>query len=104
MHLALKILLDLAGAVLVVATLLSTIRSTILPRGVKSVIAGAVFSVPRLVCRLRAGRSPTYERRDRVMAMYGPVALLLLLSTWYVLLVTGFTAVYLGVGVPDAGT
>ncbi len=32
------------------------------------------------------GRSPTYERRDRVMAMYGPVALLLLLTSWYVLL------------------
>ncbi len=87
------------GLVLVVSTLLSAIRSTMLPRGVKSAIAGAVFSTTRIVFRLRAGRSPTYERRDRVMAMYGPVALLLLLSTWYLLLVAGFTAVYLGIGV-----
>jgi hypothetical protein len=103
MRLARNILLDLAGVVLVLGTLLSTIRSTILPRGVKSSITAVVFSVTRIVFRLRAGRSPSYERRDRVMAMYGPVALLLLLSTWYLLLISGFTALFLGVGVNRLG-
>jgi hypothetical protein len=104
MRLARDILLDVVGATLVLATLLSAIRSTILPRGVKSLIAAVVFSATRVVFRLRAGRSPSYERRDRVMAMYGPVALLLLLSSWYLLLIAGFAAVFLGVGVNDVGT
>jgi hypothetical protein len=38
------------------------------------------------------------------MAMYGPVALLLLLTTWYLLLAVGFAAAYLGAGVPTVGT
>jgi len=99
MRLARDILLDLVGATLVLSTLLSAIRSTMLPRGVRSLIAGVVYSLTRVAFRLRAGRSPSYARRDRVMAMYGPIALLLLLSTWYVLLVVGFAALYLGVGV-----
>src|SRR5579884_1390761 len=98
MRLARDILLDVFGAYLVMMTLLSAVRSTILPRGVRSPIAGIVYNVTRLLFRLRSGRSPTYERRDRVMAMYGPVALLLLLSTWYLLFVVGFTALYLGTG------
>jgi hypothetical protein len=104
MRLARDILLDLAGAALVLGTLLSTIRSTILPRGVKSWITAVVFSATRIVFRLRAGRSPSYERRDRVMAMYGPVALLLLLSMWYLLLITGFTLLFLGTRVNSVGT
>ncbi len=104
MRLARDILLDLAAVVLVVGTLLSTIRSTILPRGVKSFIARVVYSGTRILFRLRSGRSPSYQRRDRVMAMYGPVALLLLLTTWYLLLVVGFAAAYLGAGVDGVAT
>lgn len=104
MRLARDILLDLLGAYLVIITLLSAMRSTMLPRGVKSPIAGIVFNATRLLFRLRAGRSPTYARRDRVMATYGPVALLLLLVTWYLLIVLGFTALYLGAGVSHLET
>ncbi|HEX3426510.1 MAG TPA: hypothetical protein VHT30_10300 [Acidimicrobiales bacterium] len=101
MHLARDILLAVAGTYLVVITLVSVVRSTILPRGVRSPIAGFVYGTTRLLFRLRAGRSATYARRDRVMAMYGPVALLLLLSTWYLLLIVAFTALFLATGVPS---
>ncbi|MDQ6613680.1 MAG: hypothetical protein M3083_02690 [Actinomycetota bacterium] len=104
MRLARDILLVALGAAMVLGTLLSTIRSTILPRGVRSWIARLVFAATRIVFRLRAGRSPSYERRDRIMAMYGPVSLLLLLSSWYVLLLAGFSALYLGVGVDGVAT
>ena len=104
MRLARDILLDLVGITMVLGILVSAIRSTILPRGVRSWIAALVFGVTRVVFRLRAGRSPSYERRDRVMAMYGPVALLLLLATWYALLIAGFTALYLGVGIDQPAT
>lgn len=104
MRLARDILFDLVGVFLVISTLISTIRSTILPRGVRSRISATVFSVTRIVFRIRAGRSPSYQRRDRVMAMYGPVALLLLLATWYTLVIAGFSALYLGVGIGDLAT
>ncbi|MDP9072943.1 MAG: hypothetical protein M3N98_02000 [Actinomycetota bacterium] len=97
------IVLVLAGTFVVLATLQSAIRSTILPRAVRSSITRAVFVSTRVVFRLRTGRSPSYERRDRIMAMYGPTTLLLLLSTWYVLLVVGYTALYLGIGVRGVG-
>ncbi|MDQ1391892.1 MAG: hypothetical protein QOF30_869 [Acidimicrobiaceae bacterium] len=103
MRLARSIALDLIGTVIILGTLLSVIRSTILPRGVRSLITGIVFRATRLVFRLRTWRSPSYERRDRIMAMYGPVTLLLLLSTWYTLLTAGYTAIYLGVGVNRLG-
>ncbi|HEX3539171.1 MAG TPA: hypothetical protein VHT75_01900 [Acidimicrobiales bacterium] len=103
MNLARDILLDALGALLVLGTVLSAVKSTMLPRGVRSLISATVFRVTRLVFRLRTGRSPSYERRDRVMAMYGPVTLLLLLSSWYVLLVVGFTLLYVANGVSGIG-
>jgi len=104
MRLVRDCLLDAVAVVMVLGTLLSAIRSTMLPRGVKSLIARTVFAITRVLFRLRTGRSPSYERRDRVMAMYGPVTLLLLLTTWYLLLVIGFAAGYLGTGVASVGT
>ena len=60
-------------------------------------VATLVNVVLRRVFRLRVGRSPSYERRDRVMAMYGPTALLVLLTVWLVLLIVAFMFMYLAV-------
>ncbi len=45
-------------------------------------IARQVFLWTRVVFRLRVGRSPSYEKRDRIMAMYAPAALIALLTVW----------------------
>jgi hypothetical protein len=95
--------LIIAGSWLILESLLSAIRSTILPRGVRQRLSRLVFLSLRVVFRLAAGRSPSYERRDRIMAMYGPMALLSLLSTWYVMVVAGYTAIYLAVGIKPLG-
>ncbi len=91
------------GSWLILESLLSAVRATVLPRGVRQRLSRWVFLSLRVVFRLAAGRSPSYERRDRIMAMYGPVALLALLAAWYVLLIGGYTAVYFGVGVHGWG-
>src|SRR6202011_2560982 len=70
-----------------------------LPRGVPTTINRYLTLGLRVIFRLRAGRSASYERRDRIMAMFGPVNLLALLATWLLLIITGFVALYLGVGV-----
>jgi hypothetical protein len=86
-----------AGAVLVLAAVLSAVRSTILPRGSQSRISSISLRGVRWAFRLRAGRSSTYEGRDRILAMLGPIALLVLLATWLVLILVGYTLMYLAV-------
>ena len=99
MHTAADVVLLIAGAALVVFTLLSAVRSMILPRGVPSRLGRSVFIVTRLVFWFWTGRSASYERRDRIMAMYSPIALLALLASWLLLTIVGFTAIYLGTGI-----
>jgi hypothetical protein len=94
-----KVLLFIAGAATVLVTLVSAVRTTILPRGVQSGIFQQVFKGTWVIFRLRVGRSPSYEKRDRVMAMYAPVALLTLLTAWYVLLVLSYTAMFAAINV-----
>ncbi|HVA74256.1 MAG TPA: hypothetical protein VNF71_06790 [Acidimicrobiales bacterium] len=97
MPVALRVFVGVVGAAVVVATILSAIRTTVLPRGTQSRVSSAVVSVVRALFRLRARRSDNYESRDRIMAMLGPVALLAILASWLVLVLGGFTLIYLGV-------
>ena len=71
------IALFVAGFALVVVTLSSAVRTTMLPRGVHVPISRRVALSLRVVFRLLSGRSPSYENRDRIMALFGPVFLLL---------------------------
>jgi len=82
------------GVVLVAGVIGSAVRSTILPRATQNRLSRWSILAVRFVFRLRAGRSSSYARRDRVMAMLGPVALLVLLFAWLVLLMIGFTAMF----------
>src|ERR1700737_2589645 len=101
---ALDVALFVAGLAIVAVTLYSAVRYTMLPRGVPAPLARRVALATRVIFKLRAGRSPSYERRDRIMAMYGPVNLLALLATWLLLIIFGFVAMYLGVGVRPVAT
>jgi hypothetical protein len=94
---ALETLAFVAGLVIVVGTLVSAVRSTILPRGVQSWVSRGPTQAVRAAFRLWVGRSASYERRDRTMAMLGPIALLALLATWLILIMAGYTLMYLAV-------
>jgi hypothetical protein len=86
-----------AGVFLVVAAVLSALRATVLPRASQSRIVAVDIVLTRLLFRLRARRLTTYEARDRVMAMLGPVTLLTELATWLILVMSGFTLMYLAI-------
>jgi hypothetical protein len=92
---ALRVLAFVLGLVVVGFTIGSALRTVILPRGIPARIGRFVFTGMRILFRLRAGRRPTYERRDRVMALYAPTSLLALLVTWMTLVVAGYTGMYL---------
>ena len=75
------------GLVIVVFTLLSAIRTFVLPRGDNVWLTRVVFRAVALGFRWRALKATTYHQRDRVMAMFAPIALLLTPVVWVVLVV-----------------
>ncbi|HEY3210995.1 MAG TPA: hypothetical protein VGL18_14620 [Actinomycetota bacterium] len=86
------------GALVVIATFGSAVRTVILPRGIPAKLGRVVFISMRSLFRLRIGRNATYERRDRVMAAYAPSSLLMLLVVWITLVLAGYAAMFWGVG------
>jgi hypothetical protein len=94
---ALDIVALVAGVFLLVVTVLSVIRSTILPRSAPSRVTYVTSRTTRALFQFRAKRARTYEERDRIMAMLGPVSLLALLVVWLILLMTAYTLIYLSI-------
>ncbi|HYT79211.1 MAG TPA: hypothetical protein VEQ37_08145, partial [Actinomycetota bacterium] len=86
------------GALVVIATFGSAVRTVILPRGIPARLGRVVFISIRSLFRLRIGRNASYERRDRVMAAYAPTSLLMLLVVWISLVLVGYTGMFWGVG------
>jgi hypothetical protein len=74
------------------------VRTVILPRGIPSKLTRLVFLRMRALFLLWAGPGASYERRDRVMALYAPVSLLILLGVWVSLIVAGYTGMFWGLG------
>jgi hypothetical protein len=84
----------LLGAGLVLAVYDSALRTFVLPRGVNNPLTRFTFVVLRWFFNKLAGPSRTYETRDRVMALYGPISLFGLVFVWIVLVVTGFALIF----------
>jgi hypothetical protein len=86
------------GILLVGATLLSAIKSILLPRSAPDGLSRFVFRYLRRIFRLGLRAVRTYSRRDRIMAYYAPVGMILLLPVWLSLVAVGYTAVYWALG------
>ncbi len=98
LQLAGRVLLFLAGLAIVAATLGSSVRTVILPRASVSFHQPGCVPGGPAVLWIRIGRRASYERRDAILASYGPVTLLLLLATWITLIVIGFQLMFWAVG------
>ena len=93
------VLAFLGGLSLALATLLSAVRTVVLPRAVGSVITRTLFGLTRRLFNLMARPSRSYEARDRVRAYYAPLTLVLLPGVWIALIIVAFTAMLWGTGV-----
>lgn len=93
---ALRVLAFAIGLVVVVAVAGSAVRTVVIPRGIPARLSRVVFLGMRALFRLRARPSLPYATRDRVMALYGPVSLLVLLVTWLTLVIAGYTLMFWG--------
>ena len=94
----LRVLLFVLGVAIILRTLISAVRTIVLPRGERDRIAAFVFLSLRRLYNIALHFATTYERRDRVMATYGPVGLLLLLPFWLILVASGYVLLYLATG------
>ena len=92
----------IAGFMIVVLTLFSALSTFVLPRAARSRLNRLVFISLRRVFNFIMHFAKTYRQRDAIMAYYAPIGLLLLVPTWYALILVGYAGMYwsLGVGYP----
>ena len=88
----------LLGGSVVLATLFSVVRTFVLPRGEPDMLSRIVFLTIRHVFNLWTGRAHSYRAKDRIMAFYAPVGLLMLLPGWFAGVLAGYTAMFWGLG------
>ncbi len=89
------------GVVVVASVALSAIRTVIVPRSQRTAIGAFVFRGWRRVFALLAAERRGYEVRDRVMALYAPVALVSMVVAWLALVLVGYAAIYWAFGYGD---
>lgn len=104
MDVVLRVVVGGAGVMLVAMTLLSAVRTVVVPRGeqvvLTKVIFGALRHVVDVIVRLRSG----FEWTDRVMSLYAPIGLLSLPLVWMSLIFAAFTGLFWAVGEGPVGT
>jgi hypothetical protein len=94
-----NILTFLFGAAIVLGTLRSAIRTFVLPRSAPDGLTRLVFRGMRRIFDFRVRKVQSYEDRDRIMALYAPLSLLILPPVWLVLVSTGYTLMFRAIGV-----
>jgi hypothetical protein len=88
----LRVVVFVLGAWLAAWTVLSAVQTVILPRAVQGLLGRVVFRSLRRLFKLLTGPSRSFDWRDRVMAHFAPVALLVLVGAWLTLITVGFMA------------
>jgi fumarate reductase subunit D len=89
----------IVGAVVVAAVFLSAVSTVVVPRGVPVRLTRVVFRTMRRLFELRSRFASTYEERDRAMALYAPLTLIVLPVVWLAITMLGFGAMFWGLGV-----
>jgi hypothetical protein len=96
---AVRVVAGVAGGIVVAAVLVSAMRTFVVPRAIPVWLTRAVFLASRRLFMVRANRETDYEGRDRVMASYAPMTLIVLPVVWLVCVLGGFTAIFWALGV-----
>ena len=94
---ALRLVVLLAGIVLLLGDAYSVLTVLIVPRAATSRLTISMVAV-RAIFRQVALLARTYAAKDRILALSEPVALIALLTTWLTVAVLGFTLVNWGIG------
>jgi fumarate reductase subunit D len=93
-----------AGAAWSAAVFLSAVSTVVVPRGVPVRLTRIVFLAMRRLFEFRSRLADNYEERDRAMALYAPLTLIVLPVVWLALTLVGFTAMFWALGVQPVRT
>jgi hypothetical protein len=94
LDLLIRIVVFIVGLGVVSKALHSAVQVFVLPRGVPDPLSRAVFLTMRKAFDFRARRAGSYVERDRVMAFYAPLSLLILPVMWIALVMMGYSAIF----------
>jgi hypothetical protein len=89
-----RIAAGIAGAAAVVIVIDAAIRTFVLPRGATVTFTRLISRASRVVFGIFARPAASYEQRDRVMALYAPVTMLLLPAVWLGCVFAAFTGIF----------
>ncbi|MGB0385293.1 MAG: hypothetical protein ACPGWR_10765 [Ardenticatenaceae bacterium] len=94
-----RMMIFLLGLALVVATVMSALRTLVLPRSVRDNLSRMVFRFTRKLFDIRLYRVSSFVKRDAIMALYAPLSLLILLLAWLILVTIGYMAMFWASGI-----
>lgn len=102
----LRVVASIAAVLMIAVVLWDAFETVVLPRRVsrRFRLARVYFRGTWQTWSALARRVPTLERREWILAIYGPLALLLLLALWVFLLILGYALLLWGLGSPLAVT
>ncbi|MBT3323108.1 MAG: hypothetical protein HN392_12565, partial [Anaerolineae bacterium] len=92
------------GLSIVIGTLFSAISTFVLPRSAASPLNRFLFGILRRIFDKIMRFAKTFEQKDAIFAYYAPIGLMLLVPTWYVLMIIGYAAIYWSLNVGDIYT
>ena len=101
MDMLLHVLAFIFGAVVVVTTFFSAVSTFVLPRSARSQLNRILFGLLRRIFEKLMRFAKTFERKDAIFAYYAPIGLMLLVPTWYGLMIIGYAAIYWALDVGD---
>ncbi len=86
-----------SGAVLVLATFLSAVKTVVVPRAVSLRITRVAFLVTRKMFERVAHERRPFAERDRILAVYAPLTFVMLPLIWVTLTIIGFAGIQWGI-------
>jgi hypothetical protein len=87
-----------AGAIVVLGTLASAIKTVVVPRAEPVMLARWLFVTLRRPLDLLVKRTATWEDADRIMSRFAPFALVLLPGVWVAFVLVGFVPIFWAFG------
>ncbi len=96
--LVVHLVVGVVGGLVVVGVLSSALRTVVVPRGERVVLTGLVFAVLSRLFRRLAPGPERWVIRDRWLARFAPLGLLLLPMVWAVGVILGFSGIFWSLG------
>jgi len=93
------VLAFVAGALAVAAVFMSAVSTVVVPRGVPVRLSRALFLSVRRLFLVRIRFAHSFEDRERILAYYAPLTLVVLPLVWLSLVLVGYTAMFWAVGI-----